>query len=130
MKYWIGALVIVVLSLGTIVLARDLFTSDTPTFAPLPHATAFPIEEPFWGKVKNFTAVKERVLEVKIKLLNTGNNPGVGECDLIAYDKKGAVVSLPVTTGEPAEPGYGVPITQRLKIEEGADTIQRVEVDC
>ena len=131
MKTAIGVLVIVVLGLAGIKLLQEVTSDDPePVAAPLPRATAFPVDEPFWGKVKSFTPVSENVLEVKVKLLNTGNAPDVGECDVVPYTATGAVSSLPVTTGEPATPGFGVPLTKRLKIPGGAATIERVEVAC
>ena len=132
MKYAVVGLAIFVLGLVAITLVRNLLTDDPPLTSPLPRATAFPIEEPFWGKVKKFEAVSQRVLAVKVRLLNTGNNEDEGECDLIAYNRKGAIASLPITTGGPATPGFGVIVEKRLRINEpgGAASVERVEVDC
>ena len=131
MKYAIGGLVILVLLLAAGVLARNLYSSgETQLTNPLPRATAFPIEQPFWGEVKNFEAVGKRVLAVKVRLMNTGDEEDEGECDLVAYDKTGAISSLPITTGGPATPGYGVTVEKRLRINAPAASVERIEVAC
>ena len=73
MKFLIGVLVVVVLGLAAVKLMKDVTSEEAPSAAPLPRATAFPIEEPFWGRVKKFEAVSNKVLEVKVRMLNTGN---------------------------------------------------------
>lgn len=129
MRYAIGGFIFVVLALVGGMLANNLLEDD-PVPAPLPRATSFAEEEPFWGKVKRYAAVGPRVLEVKVRLLNTGNAEDEGECDIVPYDQTGAVSSVPVTTGGPATPGFGVIVTKRLRLQQPATSIERVEVAC
>ena len=123
---------VVVLGLAAVILWKILRNDpSTALTSPLPRATHIPFEEPFWGKVRDYKVVGPGTLQVKLRLLNTGNDVDEGECDLTAFDRVGAVASIPVSTGGPATPSYGVPLEVEMKIpDRGADEIERVEVDC
>ncbi|HWL66596.1 MAG TPA: hypothetical protein VNP73_11530 [Actinomycetota bacterium] len=122
---------VVVLGLAAVILWRIMQNPVPVAQGPLPRATAIPFDEPFWGKVRDWEVVGPGTLEVKLRLLNTGNAVDEGECDLTAFDRNGAVASIPVSTGGPATPSYRVHVTTDIKIpDRGADDIERLEVDC
>jgi hypothetical protein len=124
---------IIVLGIGVLGgVALWLSLRDEPTSAPqsVPQSV---VPEPgtFWGRIRDFDSLSAGVLKVKVRMMNTGKDPGVGECALIAYDRKGAFFSARVASDKTLVPGYGTTIQKRFRVpHKKAQDIRRMEIDC